>query len=268
MQNNRALSHMALCVASIVTFLLEASCASAECGYHYSQETTELRGHKVLIEIYQPDGREKAPLVFMLHGSAGALHVWPGKEPAFDNFGEKSLARNCFVVFFPHYLEALGVESLFSTEEIQTRSEDLLRIASQLLHEAETLSIVRGSPVFLFGKSLGGYLSVALALRHAEVSALSECSGGLAPSSFHPQKHLPPLLISHGGSDRNVPVAEGQKLAAYWRRHGGLVVEHYYPGQNHYLAPETELDILMQTVRFFEEVTALPRERPALGTER
>jgi predicted esterase len=187
----------------------------------------------------------------MLHGSAGALRIQPGVEPASDNFGEKMLASHCFTVVFPHYLEALGVESLLSQEEMRARSHELLHAVSQLLDEAEALPAVRGMPVFLFGQSLGGYLGVSVALERPEISAVSEISGGLDNSAVPTRKNLPPLLISHGEDDRNVPAAEGKRLAGFWRDYRGVVSEHYYKGQTHYFSAETLADIVLRTASFF-----------------
>jgi carboxymethylenebutenolidase len=204
-----------------------------------------------MVEIYQPEGRKASSLVFMLHGSAGALRVQPAVEPPSDNFGEKTLARACFTVVFPHYLEALGVESLLSLEEMHAHSQQLLLAVSQLLDEAEALPSVRGKPVFLFGQSLGGYLSVSLALNRPEIAAVSEISGGLDSSALPTRKNLPPLLVSHGEDDRNVPAAEGKRLAGYWRDHGGAVSEYYYNGQTHYISADVLREIEQNTVQFF-----------------
>lgn len=225
--------------------------AQSECAYRYSQRISVVRGHKVIVEIYQQEGRKTFPLVFMLHGSAGALRIQPGVEPAPENFGEKKLARACFTVVFPHYLEALGVESMISQEEMHARCHELLAIISQLLDEAEDLPTVRGMPVFLFGQSLGGYLSVSLALDRTEIAAVSEISGGLDDTAIPARKKLPPLLISHGEDDRNVPAAEGKRLAGNWRDHAGVVSERYYKGQTHYISAQALDEIELRTVQFF-----------------
>jgi carboxymethylenebutenolidase len=204
-----------------------------------------------MVEIYQPEGQKAFPLVLILHGSAGALRVQPGVEPASDNFGEKTLARACFTVVFPHYLEALGVESLLTPEEMHARSKLLLLAVTQLLDEAEALPTVKRMHVFLFGQSLGGYLSVSLVLSRPEIAAVSEISGGIESSSNSKRKKLPPLLVSHGEDDRNVPAAEGKRLAGFWRDHGGVASEHYYKGQIHYISEDVLREIERNTVQFF-----------------
>jgi len=253
MQGKNAVSLRDFCLLLIIFSAVFAGIghARAECAYRYSQRTSVVQGHKVIVEIYQPEGLRTFPLVFMLHGSAGALRIQPGVEPTSDNFGEKMLASHCFTVVFPHYLEALGVESLLSQGEMRARSHELLHAVSQLLDDAEALPPVRDRPVFLFCQSLGGYLGVTLALERPEIAAVSEISGGLDVTSVPTRKKLPPLLISQGEDDRNVPAAEGKWLASFWRDHGGVVSEHYYKGQTHYISSDVLREMVGNTVQFF-----------------
>ena len=134
---------------------------------------------------------------------------------------------------------------------MHARSQQLLVAVSQLLDEAEALPSVRRRPVFLFGQSLGGYLSVSLALSRPEIAAVSEISGGLDGSAAPTRKNLPPLLISHGEDDRNVPAAEGKRLAGFWRDHGGAVSEHSYNGETHYISALVLRVIERNTIQFF-----------------
>lgn len=136
--------------------------------------------HPIPVEIYRPEESGTAPLVFMFHGSTGALSIKPGGEPPIDNFGEKTLARNCLTVVFPHYLESIGRKSLTSRKEMVENFPQLVKIAGVQLDRAEALPSVRRRAVFLFGDSLGGYLSIALAFRRSEVAAVSENQGGQA----------------------------------------------------------------------------------------
>lgn len=99
----------------------------------------EVNGHSVLAETYRPDGPGPFPLVFMLHGSAGVFTPKSREEPASDNFGEKSLARHCFAVVLPHYLEAIGQKSITSQQEMALRFPEMLIAVGQLLTDAEAL---------------------------------------------------------------------------------------------------------------------------------
>ena len=133
---------------------IKAQTDAAPCAYHYSQETISVAGHNVMVESYRPNGPGLFPLVFMLHGSAGAFTPPSKSEPARDNFGEKTLARGCFTVVLPHYIEAIGHKSLASRQEIDANLSAIVVAVGILLDRAEALQSVHGEPVFLFGESL------------------------------------------------------------------------------------------------------------------
>lgn len=198
-----------------------------------------------------PNGRGSHPLVFMLHGSAGAFSLRSDNEPLQDNFGEKTLACNCFVVVLPHYLEALGLKSLTSERNMISLFPALLAATDTMLSKAELLPQTKNKPVFLFGESLGGYLSIALALSRSEVAAVSEYSGGMPAGYALNRSGHASVLISHGDADTLVPKEEADTLRKYCVDHGIPVEMKVYAAQSHYLSPEVRLDIVSRTIAFF-----------------
>ena len=221
------------------------------CTYHYHQGAAKLNGRMVAVEYYVPDGATPHSLVFMLHGSAGAFTLRSAEEPAHDNFGEKALARSCFTVVLPHYLEGFGLKSMTSTDEMASMFPELLAAADTLLTDAESHTPTKGQPVFLFGESLGGYLSVALALRRREVRAVSEISGGLAEGYAVEKPHQVAMLISHGVNDPLVPVGRAEELKQYCSLHGMEVDAKLYLDVEHYFPPSVEADCIGRTIQFF-----------------
>jgi acetyl esterase/lipase len=174
-------------------------------------------------------------------------------EPSQDNFGEKTLARSCFVVVLPHYLGVLGLKSLTSEGEIISRFPVLLAATDTLLSQAELLPSTREKPVFLFGESLGGYLSIALALRRKEVMAVSEISAGI-PTGYSVDRPPPlALLISHGADDPLIPVREAEKLQEFCVQHHFKNEMYIYPRVGHYFDRTTELQCIALTVDFFRK---------------
>jgi dienelactone hydrolase len=238
------------CLASS-SALAAAPTAAPACAYHYFSQTATIAGHDTTVEYYKPDGPGPFPLVYMLHGSAGAFTLRSAGEPTTDNFGEKTLARNCFAVVLPHYLEALGFKSITSKAEMAARFPAMLAAVESLLDGAETLPWVKGKPVFIFGESLGGYLGIALSFRRSEVSAVSEFSGGLPAGYSLNRSHLPGVLISHGEADTLVPVSEADALKRYCTENGVPVEINLYRAEGHYLSPATQATVLSRTIEFF-----------------
>lgn len=231
------------------------------CDYNYRQQTILINGRGTLVESYQPNGRGPFPLVFMLHGSAGAFSPKSASEPSMDNFGEKTLARNCFAVVLPHYLEALGYKSLTSRRQMAVHFPEILTATELLLDRAESLRWVKGRPVFLFGESFGGYLSIALAFRRSEVLAVSEFSGGLPKGHVLARRRAPGVLISHGDADTLVPVSEAEALRGYCVSNGIPIELNIYQGEGHYFSQTAQKQILARTAEFFRKEGEVPGDR-------
>jgi len=175
-------------------------------------------------------------------------------EPAQDNFGEKTLARSCFVVVLPHYLEALGLKSLTSERDMASLFPELITVMDIMLSKSESLPSIRKKQVFLFGESLGGYLGIALALRRPEVMAISEISGGI-PTGYPIERASPmAVLISHGVDDKLVPEQEAEKLQEFCMQHHFRCEKDIYPASGHYFSQAIKLQCIARTVDFFRAV--------------
>jgi len=192
----------------------------------------------------------------MLHGSTGAFSVKAGQEPTSENFGEKTLAANCFAVALPHYLDAISRKSLGSRGEMVARFPELISATEVLLAQAEMLPWVRGKPVFIFGESLGGYLGIALAFERNEVSAVSEFGGGLPPGYLLRRRLRPVVLVSHGGADTVVPPSEAESLRDYCAANGIPVQMKIYQGESHYLSASVRTQVVSQTIELFNRINA------------
>ena len=241
-----------LCCLNLCSASAETQAHQPLCTYHYARQFIAINGHKVTVESYRPNGIGPFPLVFMLHGSAGAFSVTTANELAVDNFGEKTLARNCFAVVLPHYLEAVGRTSMTSLQEISSEFPELLAAVDVLLTDAEQFRWMKGRPIFLFGESLGGYLALALAFRRNEVAAISEFSAGMPPGTTYSRDSVPWVLISHGDADTLVPASEAVSLDRYCADHGIPTDIMLYSGEGHYLSKMARQRILSQTIKFFE----------------
>jgi dienelactone hydrolase len=221
------------------------------CSYRYSQEQFEVHGRDVLVEFYVPEGQGEFPLVFMIHGAAGAFSPKSSEEPATDNFGEKILAHNCFVAVLPHYLDAIGRKGMASRSDILAQSSQILDDLEFLLQQAENLPAVKSKSVFLFGESLGGYLSIKLAFKRKEVVAVSEFGGGLPPNlGTHPSYSFN-VMISHGEDDTIVPTSEATALRDFCVDHQIPVDMKLYRGEGHYFSRPVQLQVAVRTVSFF-----------------
>jgi predicted esterase len=187
----------------------------------------------------------------MLHGSAGAFTLKSSSEPPIDNFGEKTLAQSCLAVVFPHYLEAIGYKSITTPQEMKSLFPSMINATEIVLKTSEMLPWVKNQPVFIFGESLGGYLSVALSFRHSEVLAVSEVSGGLPQGYLFDRTKTLRVLISHGADDSIVPMQEAETLRKYCLTKGMHVEMNLYQGVGHYFPDQIKSKHLEQTISLF-----------------
>jgi predicted peptidase len=241
----------------ILLFILHAYLpASAEqhrapCAYDYEQSVIPTNAGRMLAEIFRPRDKGLHPLVLLLHGSAGAFTTRSGHKASTDNLGETAFAQSCYIVVFPHYLEAIGRKSLTSHDEIVSKFPTLANIVTTALASAEALPKVQRDSIYVVGDSLGAYLAIALAFSRCEIRAVSEISGG-RPSGYDIAAGChPAILITHGSVDNEVSPSEAISLQRYCAMHGLQVKLTMLPRETHYLPPDGLALAIEQSIAFF-----------------
>jgi len=249
---------VALTCLGLVRLILCLSCScpcasTQECSFTHKVISIQSNGVLVPVEVYEPDAPGRHPLVFMIHGSAGAFTRATKVMPAFDNFGELSLAKKCYVVALPHYMASAGVSSVQSVQQMHELFPGFLRSLSDALDQIFEMGSVDEHRVAVYGESLGGYLSIALASKDSPVTVVSEFSGGLPVGFLSDRAKLKSLLIQHGREDTLVDVSNVLVLRSYARRHHAKVVSKIYSDQGHYFDQITRDEVLRRTVEFLHE---------------
>jgi len=197
-----------------------------EVGFATSRLKTS-EGELRLDEYYRKDAPRQAKILF-IHGAEGLLSATPAPD-IFDNGGEHKLACSGFDVFIPHYFEVSGRRSMYSISDMEAQSPRWLLVLEQTL--AHVISQDHSPRVFVYGRSLGGFLALQLASHHHNLAGLIVVSAGLRNGNSLHVSDLPPTLIVHGADDQIVPAAQAKALndAPGWRvthrlvllRHGG-----------------------------------------------
>jgi dienelactone hydrolase len=198
----------------------------------------------------------------MVHGAAGILSRRDDfAVPDVDNFGEKQFACKGFLVFLPHYLDTTNQVSALNRDDMARNSEVWLRALGDAIDHAIKVRNAQKKRIFLFGESLGGYLSIALASQDRRIKAVSVFGAGMPPGMT--LSRMPPVLIQHGEEDEVVSVSQAIKLRDAIQRIGPLRpskahTEHIrfvevktYPGLGHYATPEALTQIVGAAASFF-----------------
>jgi carboxymethylenebutenolidase len=199
-------------------------------------DTVVSAGKPVRVERFEPTGRERAPVVVLLHGLDGL-----------EENGDKiyrpvarHLARRGYVVLLAHYFDRTGTKKddlprllkrfrayLEAPPTPNKRSKEVLEAFKAWLATVGDVigharKLPRGDPdrVALVGVSLGGFLAVTAAAQPAwKVRCVVELFGGLPAERASEARRLPPTLIVHGDRDEVVPVRHAHALRALLRRH-------------------------------------------------
>jgi dipeptidyl aminopeptidase/acylaminoacyl peptidase len=208
----------------------------------------------VQIELYIPDGPKPHPLLLLLHGSAGVYTRNGSSAPIADNFGEKTFAQHCYVVALPHYLQAVGLQSIYSTTEIEKDFPLFLTTVHTILDSERSEPFVDSKFIGLYGESLGGFLAVAISMTDPTIGALSEYGAGLPPGVTFTVKNRLPALLQHGQLDNIVSVSQALALRHYLHSQGCPVRYIQYPSESHYFSTNGRKSLLLQTLTFFDQV--------------
>jgi carboxymethylenebutenolidase len=170
------------------------------------QSSFDFHGQSVTIDQFSPDQPGKHPLIVALHGSGGI------RSEGHLQFAQL-LANQGFCVFVPHYFEPSSI-SWASPATIEREFLNWMKIISKAIDYAAEQPQADPARIGLIGFSLGGYLSLSLAVEQPRIKAVVEFFGGMPDHFVERLNHFPPVLILHGEQDRVVPVAEAHKLAA------------------------------------------------------
>ena len=211
-----------------------------------SRSSYESQGKTIVVERFEPKAAGKHPAVLVLHGSGGMLVG----GPAFRGFA-RELARRGYVAHVVHYFDLSG--TLLADRPMMTARfpEWLLAVADGLTDLAKRPD-VDPARIGVAGFSLGGYLSVSLAMFDPRVTAVVDFFGGLPEPLRNDLRSLPPTLILHGDADKIVPVAEARTLETLCRARNIPHEVRIYAGQGHFFTGDDSRDATRRALTFLD----------------
>lgn len=253
------------------SLVLLAGCLIGALVWNYSEESADeilhlpVNGAEITVEQFRPPAQDAvqtgSPAILMLHGMDGAE-----KYGRYYREYARTLANEGFQVFYVHYFEGAGYESLLGLSE-EDLSQTILRdrggwidLVAQTVGKLGERNDVDPERIGLLGFSLGGFVSLAATeelLRDAEgpkVAAVVEFFAGLFEdgqgNSVVSVDHFPPTLILHGELDERVPVRKARELDEKLTAASVLHEIKTYPDKGHGLLGE---DAGLRTMDFFKK---------------
>ena len=205
----------------------------------------ESDGHRINVDVYEPDLAGRHPAVILLHGSGG-IHLI---NPSLVNRYAAVLAEQGIVCFVVHYFDGTG----------NFTADDSVEAANYFhwVHELrDAVTWVRARPdvranqIGMMGHSLGAWLAVGAAAADRRVSRVVLLGSGLEPFLVDSITRMPPVLMFHGDKDDVVPKSDADHLAEYLRAKKIPVQYRVYPGEGHQFGDSAATDMLERAVRF------------------
>jgi dienelactone hydrolase len=134
---------------------------------------------------------------------------------------------------------------------------------------------VKGDVIGVFGYSLGGFHTMALAAKDERVAAGVSLAGGLSGHIPHTEvQDAAPLLLIHGTRDRVVPFRRSVIARAAWRKSGQSAYLMPLNGVGHVPYGKTREHAFVAAADFIEEnlmaaiLPPIPRARPVIPVPR
>ncbi len=223
-----------LCTPLLVTCLLSAPLAAQGKGTTKLEIQVGEQVREYLLHVprkYPPGGREKVPLVLMLHGRGSGK-----RQAASSYYGWVEMAdKEGFIAAFP---EALGKPRSWKAAWGRESTDDGAFLAA-LIDDLVKSYRIDPRRVFMTGHSSGGIMSFSFAATHSDkVAAIGPVAGTIGISRGKlkltvPKPGGPVRVISfHGMADKIVAYDANTKAAfpglvsapdsaAFWGRHNG-----------------------------------------------
>jgi len=205
----------------------------------------ESDGHRIRVDVYQPDRAGRHPAAILLHGSGGIHAI----NPSLVNRYAEVLAEQGIICFVVHYFDGTG--DFTASDSVETAN--YFHWVHEL-HDAVTWvrarADVRPNQIGLMGHSLGAWLAVGAAAADARVARIVLLGAGLEPFLADSIRRMPPTLMFHGDRDDVVPLSDAEHLAAFLRAKRFQVQYRVYAGEGHEFGDSAATDMLERAARF------------------
>jgi dienelactone hydrolase len=226
---------------SIMTFAAESNHLTV------SKISAQSGGHRIRIDKYATPQTAKHPAILVLHGAGGTLLDGPEMRRV-----ARQLAQSGHTVYLLHYFNRTGTIFGFGAGMQKNFPAWLEAVRDSIKFVQQDNA--DGSPVGIYGYSLGGFLALAAASDNPGIGAVVEHAGGIWNGKTERIRHMPPVLIVHGEGDSRVPFQKyARPLVAVLRQRRAIFKTRFFPGEGHVFSAQAMSEVRAAAVEFFRE---------------
>ncbi len=232
----------------------------------------ESQGKRFRVECFRAGNAAPAPAVVILHGLHGI-----GRSTIYTRLAESLNERGIHAFVFEYLTPeqpAVAAKAQPKTAVVRpaapsqaggkvvtppkpsaktpgVESAAQARAITDAITAVQALGYVDHRRIGMFGLSLGGFHSLALASRDERIGAVVDMFGAM-PRAVTPEvTRMPPVLILHGDRDVIVPVRRAYELDKLLKKIGATYEMKIYKGQGHSFRGAADTDSLARTADFF-----------------
>lgn len=213
-------------------------------------EYATFMSHGKAISCVAYDAPDAVATIILLRGSGSA---------------DLGLARSQAAFFADHGFRVLLADYLTATATVEPTAQNYRRwaqVVEDITTELRSRPGAKNRKIALVGQALGASVALVAASHRPAVDAIAEWSG-LMPNEFFPQvQSLPPLLIVHGGQDKQVPIVNARQLVRLCELKDFTCEAGFYPDEGHIFS-NTAMDSANQRALTFFRAhlwASLPRK--------
>jgi dienelactone hydrolase len=180
---------------------------------------------------------------FMSHGKAVSCAVYDARDATATiiflrgaNPADLAFARTEARFFVEHAFRVLLVDYLTVTPNLELTAANYRRwgqAVEDIVGDLHARPPSRARKLALIGQGVGASVAVLAGSHKLGVEAIAEWSGLLPNQFFSQVQNLPPLLILHGGQDKQVPIVNARQLVRLCELKDFTCEAGMYPDESH-----------------------------------
>jgi dipeptidyl aminopeptidase/acylaminoacyl peptidase len=202
-------------------------------------EYATFMSHGKAISCVVYDAHDAVATIVLLHGS-GPSDLGIGRMQA------RFFAEHGFRVFVADYLSATP-----KTEPTAANYRRWAQVVDDIVADLHARPGSRNRKIALVGQDLGASVAVLAGSQKTGVGAIAEWSGLLPNQFFSQVQSLPPLLIFHGGQDKEVPVVNARQLVRLCELKDFTCEAGIYPDEGHVFSSNAMDSANQRALTFF-----------------
>jgi dipeptidyl aminopeptidase/acylaminoacyl peptidase len=198
---------------------------------------------------FMSHGRAVSCAVYEGHDATATIIFLRGVSPA-----DLAFARMEARFFAEHAFRVLLVDYLAVTPNLEPTATNYRRwgqAVEDIVADLRARPAARARKIALIGQGLGASVALLAASHKLGVEGIAEWSGLLPNQFFSQVQSLPPLLILHGGQDKQVPIVNARQLVRLCELKDFTCEAGMYPDEGHVFSAKATDSANQRVLTFF-----------------